>query len=287
MYIILGGTGHVGSAVAQALLHARQLVTVVTHQPGHADHLRQQGAHVAVADAHDQAALHGIFQTGQRLFLLNPPADPATDTVAEEKQTLRTILAALPGTPIRKIVAESTYGAQPGEGHGDLNVLYDMEQALKQLDASVSIIRAAYYMSNWVPYLPAVRERGTLPSLYPADFQLPMVAPADLGRVAARLLQEPLGQTGLHYVEGPATYSPADVAAAFAQALGRPVRVAVTPRSEWEASFRAASFSTKAAASFTAMTALTLNNTKHPAHPERGVTTIQQYINELVKSPPH
>ena len=168
-----------------------------------------------------------------------------------------------------------------------MNVLYDMEQALQQLDASVSIIRAAYYMSNWDAYLPAVREKGELPSLYPADFQLPMVAPADLGRVAARLLQEPLSQTGLHYVEGPSTYSPADVAAAFVQALGGPVRVAVTPRSEWEASFRAAGFSAKAAASFAAMTALTLENPATPAHPERGATTLQQYINELVKAPQH
>ena len=116
MYIILGGTGHVGSAVAQALLRARQPVTVVTHQPDRADHLRQQGAHVAVADAHDQAALRGIFQTGQRLFLLNPPADPATDTVAEEQRTLRTILAALPGTPIRKIVASRPTARSPARG---------------------------------------------------------------------------------------------------------------------------------------------------------------------------
>ena len=44
-------------------------------------------------------------------------------------------------------------------------------------------------------------------SLYPADFKLPMVAPADIAHVAARLLTEPLAQTGRHYVEGPAHYA--------------------------------------------------------------------------------
>lgn len=286
MHIILGGTGHVGVAVAQTLLRAGEPVTVVTHQPGHAAHLQRQGAHVAVADAQDVGTLRQIFNTGQRLFLLNPPADPSTDTVAEEQHTLRCILEALPGTSIDKIVAESTYGAQPGQGHGDLNVLYDMEQALAKLDASMSIIRAAYYMSNWAPYLPAVREKGQLPSLYPADFKLPMVAPADLGQVAARLLREPLATTGLHYVEGPATYSPAEVAAAFSQALGRPVAVAVTPRAEWEAALQATGFSKKAAASFAAMTGLTLDGAARPAHPERGTITLAQYIGELVKTPP-
>lgn len=166
-----------GAAVAQALLQAGQPVTIVTPQPRHAAQLRQQGAQIAEADAHGPAALHRIFQTGPRLFLLNPPADPATGPGAEEQQIPRAILDVLPSTPIHKIVAESTYGAQPGEGHGDLNVLYDVKQALKKLAAAVSSIRAAYYPRNWVPYLPAVQEHGQLPSRYPADFELPMVAP--------------------------------------------------------------------------------------------------------------
>jgi uncharacterized protein YbjT (DUF2867 family) len=55
----------------------------------------------------------------------------------------------LDGSGLEKIVAQSTYGAQPGEGKGDLNVLYDLEQALAAQPISVSVIRAAYYMSNW------------------------------------------------------------------------------------------------------------------------------------------
>ena len=63
-----------------------------------------------------------------------------------------------------------------------------------------------------------------------ADYVLPMVAPADLGQAAARLLCAPPANMDIHYVEGPARYSSADVARAFAAALGRPVEVAVTPR---------------------------------------------------------
>jgi hypothetical protein len=64
------------------------------------------------------------------------PAKPSTDTVAEEQKTLSSILKALENSGIEKVVAESTYGAQPGEGVGDLGVLYDMEEQLKKMNKS-------------------------------------------------------------------------------------------------------------------------------------------------------
>ncbi len=102
---------------------------------------------------------------------------------------------------MEKVVAESTYGAQPGERSGDLNILYEMEQALAVQPIPFSVIRAAYDMSNWDASLGAARSEGVVHTLFPADLELPMVSPAAVGRVAARLLTEPAGRTGLHYVE--------------------------------------------------------------------------------------
>jgi uncharacterized protein YbjT (DUF2867 family) len=91
MHIILGGTGNVGSAVTQALLKRREPVTVVTHDPLKATELRQSGADVAIADVHNVETLRDIFRRGQRLFLLNPPAAPSSDTAAEERRSLSAI----------------------------------------------------------------------------------------------------------------------------------------------------------------------------------------------------
>ena len=114
-----------------------------------------------------------------------------------------------------------------------------------------------------------------------------MVAPADIAQLAARLLVAPLAQTGLHYLEGPATYSPADVATAFAAALHRPVAAAHTPRAQWLPALRAMGFSAPPAESFANMTAATLDQrTPPPPSPECGPTTLQQYITELVQRPP-
>ena len=118
------------------------------------------------------------------------------------------IVRAVRGTQLNKVVVQSTYGAQPGEGIGDLGVLYEFEQAVAALGVRASVIRAAYYMSNWHSALGTARGEGVVHTFFPSECALPMVAPFDLGRVAARLLAEEVDHTGVRYVEGPTTYPP-------------------------------------------------------------------------------
>ncbi|MET0374500.1 MAG: NmrA family NAD(P)-binding protein [Rhizorhabdus sp.] len=274
----MGATGHVGSATARTLLEQGEAVTVVTRDAEKACNLRALGAEVAVADVHDIATMRDVFRLGRRLFLLNPPAAPDTDTDRVEKETVRHLLAALDGSGLEKIVAESTYGAQAG----DLNALYDMEQGLGAQPIPYRVIRAAYYMSNWDMMAASARESGTLPTMYPADLKIPMVAPADLGRVAARLLVEPAGHTGIQFVEGPERYCSTDVAHAFANALGKPVNPLVTPRSQWESTYRQLGFSEPAAKSYARMTGVSVDgNFEMPENPIRGTITLQAHVDAL------
>lgn len=283
MFIILGGTGHVGSATATELLKDGQRVTIVTRDGSKAEPLRQQGAEVAIADVYDVDVMRAVFRSGKRLFLLNPPAAPDTDTDRTEKDTIRHLLAAIDGSGLEKIVAESTYGAQPGDEIGDLNTLYAMEEGLHGQAVPYSIIRAAYYMSNWDMMIEPARKDGVLPTMYPRDLAIPMVAPADLGKVAARLLTEPIDSTGTHYVEGPDSYSSGDVAAAISFALGKPVEPVVTPRDQWESAYRKLGFSGAASRSYSRMTAITVDGDYDmPDTPIRGSTTLQEYVGSRV-----
>lgn len=267
----------------QTLLDRGETVAAVTRDAEKADSFRARGARIAVADVHDVDALRRVFRTGRRAFLLNPPADIAGDTDAEESRTAAAIVAALDGSELEMVVAESTYGAQPGDRCGDLSVLHDFEQALARQPIPTSVIRAAYYMSNWDTALTTARDEGVLHSLFPGDFVLPMVAPADLGRVAADLLTGPGGGSRIHHVEGPARYTGRDVAAAFATALDRPVRIEVTPREGWNDAYAALGFSAAAAASYARMTAVTLEDgPAAPDDPIRGNVTLDHYIAALV-----
>ena len=283
MYIILGGTGHVGSATAFALLREGAPVTVVTRDRDHARALERAGATVAVGDVHHVDAVRAILRTGRRALLLNPPANVKGDSDIEERRTASAIVEAVRGAGLEKVVAVSTYGAQPGERLGDLNVLFDFEEGLRAQAVPVAINRGAYYFSNWTAQIEAVRKGGKLQSFFPADFKLPMVAPVDLGKAAARRLTEPVEAAGTYHVEGPSRYSAQDVADAFAAALKRPVEVDVVPRAQWEAAFKAIGFSAAAAHSYARMTAATLDeHYEMPGEPERGIVTLQAFVNESI-----
>lgn len=282
MYIVLGGTGHVGSAVAAHLLERGKKVTIVTHDAGKTLEWERRGAKTAVVDVLDTDQLQKVFETGASLFLLNPPANPATDTVKEERRTLTSILDALENSGIEKVVAESTYGAQPGEEIGDSGVLFEMEERLKKMALPTAIIRGAYYMSNWDAALETALKEGIVHTLYPPDFKLPTVAPGDIGKIAAGLLTEPVEKAGLHYVEGPEKYSGNDVAAAFGKALNKPVEAVQTPEDQWVSALMQMGFSEPAARSMAAVTKLTLEDKNpKPQSPIRGTTTLNEYIENL------
>jgi len=279
MFVILGGTGQVGSATARALLNAGQDVTVVTRDEDHGAELKAAGAKITVADIRDTDAMRAVFRTGRRAFLLNPPADPTGDTDAEERANVAAILSALDGSGLEKVVAASTYGAFEGERCGDLTVIRAFEQALMDQSIPAAINRGAYYMSNWVGMAQGVAESGILPSFFPADLSLPMVAPAELGEAATRRLMTGTNDTGIEHVEGPARYSARDVAAAVAAATSRSVEVQEIPPEALEDAFLQFGFSEEAAASYACMTRRVIDGKTDTAKTcRKGATSIEAYI---------
>jgi uncharacterized protein YbjT (DUF2867 family) len=152
---------------------------------------------------------------------------------------------------------------------------------------AATVLRAAYFMSNWDFALETARKGGVVQSLFPADFELAMVAPTDIGEVAARLLTDPVEPGPLHHVEGPERYTPSQVASAFGSALAKHVRLVTVPRSKWKSTFESMGFSKPAAESYVGMTSVTLDEEYVLAgDPERGEVSLQQYVAGLVRSSP-
>lgn len=284
MNVVMGATGHIGSALADALLDRGEPVTVVVRRPADAAAWEAKGAVAVQADLEDGDALQNVFRRGRRAFLLNPPADVSGDTDAGELHTIARILAAVDGSGLEKVVAASTYGARPGSGVGDLTTLWELEQGLARQPIAAAINRGAYYMSNWESALGTIVEGGMLSTMFPADTEIPMVAPADLGRAAADRLLSPLSDVGVTFIEGPRRYTPQDVADAFSRALGRRVELKVIPREDWKAAFKGMGFSDAAAGNYTRMTEASLDGDfAKPADPVRGETTLEDYIAEFVE----
>lgn len=286
MYVIMGGTGHVGSATAATLLAAGEEVTIVTRDRRRAANLSSRGANIVEADVEDVVSLRNAFRRGRRALLLNPPADPTSDTDTAERRTVACIIEALEDSGLEKVVGASTGGAQPGTRLGDLNTLWELEEGLRHQPIPAAINRAAYYMSNWDGQLETVRSSGKLQTMYAADLKIPMVAPLDVGRTAATRLMSHLNDVGVRYVEGPERYSPRDVARAFAKVLGQAVELEVTPRDQWRSTLLSFGFSDAAAESYERMIAVTVDRGfDMPKDAKRGTTNLETHVRQLVETP--
>ena len=238
MYAILGVTGKVGGVVAQTLLDAGQKVRAVLRDRAKAADWSSRGCAIAYADIADAAALTTALTGAEAVFILIPPNFDPQPGFPEIKVIIAALTKAITAARPQRIVCLSTIGAQASKPNL-LGQLGEVERALGALDMPVCFLRAAWFMENALWDVPTAREGVIGSFLQPLDQAVPMVATADVGRIAAQLLQETWTGPRIVELEGPARTSPNDIAAAFANALGRPVRAEPIARDQWETLFTA------------------------------------------------
>jgi len=238
MFAVTGITGQVGGVVARLLLAAGHDVRAVVRDAAKGEVWAKQGCEVALADVNDQQALQHAFEGAEGVFVLLPPTFDPTPGFPEARKTIATLRAALAAAKPSKVVVLSTIGAQATQPNL-LNQLQILEQELGTLPMPVAFLRAAWFIENAAWDVAPARDSGIVPSfLQPLDKPVPMVATADIGRVAAELLRESWTGRRIVELEGPQRISPDMIAASFARLLGRDVGMTVVPRDTWEDLFR-------------------------------------------------
>jgi uncharacterized protein YbjT (DUF2867 family) len=238
MYAITAITGKVGGAVARALWDAGQPVRAVVRDPGRAQAWAGRGCEIATADMTDADALATAFENTEGVFILLPPIFDPSPGFPESRAVIDAVRTALTTARPEKIVCLSTIGAQARESNL-LTQLTLLEQALRQLPIPATFLRPAWFMENAAWDVALARDNGTIPSfLQPLDRPVPMVATEDVGRTAARLLQQSWTGTRVVELEGPRRIAPNDIAAAFARILRHPVKAEIVERAGWDVLFR-------------------------------------------------
>ena len=213
MFAITGITGQVGGQVADELLAAGKPVRAVLRDKAKAWSWIERGCEAAIAAMDDAGALAAAFDGVEAAFVLLPPVFDPTPGFVESRRNIAAISAALRAARVPRVVVLSTIGADAAP-ENLLTQLQLLEQALADLPAAVSFLQ-------------------------PVERRVAMVATADVAHAAAALLQEASEGHRVVELEGPARVSPADLARALGQALGRDVVAQPVPRAEWEALFRA------------------------------------------------
>jgi uncharacterized protein YbjT (DUF2867 family) len=239
MYAITGITGKVGGAVARSLLAAGQPVRAVVRDPARARAWAELGCEVVSADMGDAASLADAFKAAQGVFILPPSEFDPMPGFPEARAVIDAVRGALHAAAPGRVVCLSTIGAQARQ----TNLLTQrtlMEQALHDLPMPVTFLRPGWFMENAAWDVASARDQGVIASfLQPLDRPVPMVATADVGRVAAQLLQQSWHGVRVVELEGPQRVTPLDLAATLARILGREVVAQVVQRDTWEALFRA------------------------------------------------
>ena len=238
MFVITGITGKVGGEVARNLLAAKQPVRAMARDLRKGEAWAQLGCDLACADINDAGALTSAFKGAEGVFVMVPPNfDPSPD-FREARATAATLKSALEAARPGSVVYLSTIGAQATQS----NLLTQhtiIEQVLGEVSMPITFLRPGWFMENCSWDVASATNGGVIPSfLQPLDKPVPMVATADIGRVAAELLQETWKGRRVVELEGPRRVTPNDIATTFSGLLGRPVRMEPVPRQTWESLFK-------------------------------------------------
>lgn len=279
MNIVLGASGRVGSALVEALSAKGQDVKAVVKNSGKAEAFRGKGIDVDIADFFDTTALKAAFEGGETVFLITPENPASRDVLDDTRQIIQNYKEAITASGIRKIVGLSSMGAQHPSGTGNLEQSYMLEYAFTDLQVEQAFIRPAYYFSNWLGYWDTAKDYGILPTFFPVDLKVQMVAPADVAAFAAQLMTDkpykPFYEIGEKY------YSSAEVASVFEQKLQRKVEAQQIPREQWKTTLLQVGFSDDAAANLIKMTQAVFDGKTQSENPSEVIampTSLASYL---------
>ncbi len=234
----MGITGQVGGGVARALLAAAKPVRAIVRDAAKGQTWAGRGCEIALATIEDADRLTAAFRGAEAVFVLIPPNFDPSPGFTEAQAWGAVLRTALEATRPARVVYLSTIGAQASQS----NLLTQhtiIEKAVCECAVPVTFLRPAWFMENSSWDVRPARTQGVIPSfLQPLDKPVPMVATEDIARTAAALIQEPWSGHRVVELEGPQRVTPNEVAALFAEILGRPVRTEAVPRESWEALFK-------------------------------------------------
>ena len=287
MFVVVGATGHTGSAVTDTLLNKKQAVRIVVRSADKGAAWKAKGAEIAVASLDDASSLTNAFEGAKGVYLLVPPNYGATAWLADQQSRMDRAAEAVKRSAIGHVVFLSSIGGHIAEGTGPIRAARYGEQTLGAVATNLTVLRPCYFMENWAPVLGAAKGQGVLPTFIAPQAMVPMISTRDIGRVGAEQLM--VGGKGKQVIElaGPAEYSPNDVAVALGQILGKPVTAQHAPLSAVVPTFKSFGFSDEAAKLFEEMyTSFSTGaiGYEHPASVIRGRVTLDEALKGFVKA---
>lgn len=232
MYFVAGITGHVGGAAARALLARGERVRSFVRDPNEAADWKERGVDLRKGDLTDPDALTAALEDTEGAFLMQPTPMGVTRAFEKARALNASIGTALERIPPPRVAVLSSVGSDRLSGTGNILQTHLLEEALEGFEQPLAILRAGALLENNLPAFSRAGETGRFDSfLQPVNRAFPMVATADIGMLAGRLLAE--GWQGRKIVEVGRHITPHQIARAMGETLGREVSAHAIPREAW------------------------------------------------------
>jgi uncharacterized protein YbjT (DUF2867 family) len=222
--LVIGGTGMVGSMVANGLLKQKEAVRVMSHSP---DKLKKlpMGAEGYRADLDVPDTLSGAFKGTDSLFLLN------TVGPSETNEGLAAVTAAK-AARIKKIVYMSVCMPEGSEKIPHFRSKLPVEKAIKESGIAYTILRPNNFFQNDRWLKSAIMQY----SIYPLPIGkkgLNRVDVRDIADCAINALVKS-GHAGRTYeVHGPDALNGEEIAKTYTKHLGREIRYSGDDLDAW------------------------------------------------------
>lgn len=282
MYVILGATGRVGNTVIESLLPNKK-ITAVFRDSQKAQALQNKGVSVRITDYLDTEELQLAFRGAKTVFLITSENLQSLAIFKDNEKLLKNYETAIQTNEVQKILALSSFGAQHNNGTVNLLFSHQLEKINIPYSPTKIFLRPAYYFSNWLNYLPIIKEQGVLPTFFPPELKIHMISPKTVGQFAAKLMEDKKLSSKTIEVEGPERYSAKDIVEIFSHVLKQKIEVMHIPREKWEENLSTAGFSKSAIKGLIKMTEAVINGKAHPAkNSEKVSTTFYEYLNEQI-----
>ncbi|WP_438289784.1 NmrA family NAD(P)-binding protein [Streptomyces sp. HUAS TT7] len=217
-------TGNVGHHLVTALIRAGIRPRVLLRHPDRLAPEVRDPVDAVRADQYDAESVVAATDGIDALYWVNP-TNGSEDPLADCARATGSVVRAVTGNGIGRVVFQSSIGAEKRHGAGEIDGLAHTETALDALGIDVTHLRCGYFFTNLEPQLAALRA-GVVQVILPLDQPMAWVAPRDIAEVAAaRLLSPAWSGRRVQAVHGPADLTWHQVAEILTAATGRKIGV--------------------------------------------------------------
>lgn len=222
---IIGASGRVGSKTVQHLSGKGYTLRLVARHAEKLDQFKNTpGVEIHTGSAKDADFLTSVMKGSDVVFTMTPADFSIADVPKHQDELGVATINAIRNSGVKKILNLSSVGGHTEEKTGIVAGLARQEQRLNALEGvDVLHLRPSYFMENVLANIGMMKGMNINGSAILADRAFPIIATADIARVAAEKLESAAwsGKSVLPLL-GPKDYTMNEVTAALANAIGQP-----------------------------------------------------------------